>query len=161
MSDTKTTDGRQLNRGDLDAAAPDNPVIVSHRGGHVSWVNSMALDIADVNDKTPDPHGGAFGHDAKGKLDGRVVERAGENFSSKVKDPATRADHREGVKLVTKMFSASGITSFHDPAGSTEDLLAYQDAYEDGGLPTRVYCSIYHTSIEKMIAAGIRTGLRK
>src|SRR5580704_17533682 len=62
--DTKTSDGRQMNRKDLDSAAPNNPVIVSHRGGHVSWVNSKALDIADINDKTPDPHGGAFGRDS-------------------------------------------------------------------------------------------------
>jgi predicted amidohydrolase YtcJ len=59
--DTKTAEGRPLSRADLDAAAPQHPVIVNHRGGHTSYVNSRALQIADVNEKTPDPEGGKFG----------------------------------------------------------------------------------------------------
>jgi predicted amidohydrolase YtcJ len=36
--DTKTSDGRALTIADLDAAAPGHPVMVTHRGGHTSWV---------------------------------------------------------------------------------------------------------------------------
>ena len=42
--DTKTP--RPLVRADLDAAAPDHPVIVQHRGGHTAFVNSRALALA-------------------------------------------------------------------------------------------------------------------
>jgi predicted amidohydrolase YtcJ len=158
--DTKTKDGRQLTIADLDAAAPNNPVIISHRGGHLSWVNSKALEVADVNDKTPDPHGGAYGHNPDGKLNGRVLERAVAVFIAKNKvAPPTRAERQQAAVLVTKMFVASGITSFHDPLGSPDDLRAYQDAHEAGELPVRVYCSLHESHIEKMIAAGIRTGL--
>jgi hypothetical protein len=41
--DTKTSDGPGLAIADLDAAAPGHPVLVNHRGGHTSWVNSRAL----------------------------------------------------------------------------------------------------------------------
>ena len=34
---------RPLTRADLDAAVPDHPVIVTHRGGHTAYVNSRAL----------------------------------------------------------------------------------------------------------------------
>ena len=40
--DTKQQEGRPLNRWDLDEAVPDHPVMVNHRGGHTSVVNSMA-----------------------------------------------------------------------------------------------------------------------
>ena len=58
--DTKTSDGRALTLADLDAAAPNNPVIITHRGGHSSWFNTRAFNLADVNEKTPDPPGGKF-----------------------------------------------------------------------------------------------------
>ena len=41
--DTKTSEGRRLTRQDLDAAAPDHPVFIEHRGGHTAYVNSLAL----------------------------------------------------------------------------------------------------------------------
>ena len=41
---------RPLNRHDLDAAVPDHPVLVQHRGGHTVFVNSMALNLAHINE---------------------------------------------------------------------------------------------------------------
>ena len=64
--DTKTAEGRKLNLADLDAAAPDHPVFIEHRGGHTAYVNSLALRIADVNNSTPDPAGGQFERDGAG-----------------------------------------------------------------------------------------------
>src|SRR5579864_9281007 len=49
---------RPISRHDLDAAVPDHPVLVSHRGGHTIFVNSAALKVAGVDEKTPDPAGG-------------------------------------------------------------------------------------------------------
>ena len=61
----------------LDAAVPDHPVRVEHRGGHTSYVNSLAFKMADVSDNTPDPPGGRFERDPSGGgLSGRVSESA-------------------------------------------------------------------------------------
>jgi len=54
---------RPLNRFDLDEAVRDRPVLVQHRGGHTAFVNSLAFQLAQVNDQTPDPAGGRFEHD--------------------------------------------------------------------------------------------------
>lgn len=157
--DTKMAEGRPINRTDLDEAAPNNPVFITHRGGHTAFVNSAALNVADINDKTPDPKGGAFEHDASGKLTGRIMDLATAPFHAKIPTTATRAERREGVKLITQMLVRTGVTSAHDAGGSPIDLLAYQDAYESGDLHARVYCFIRNPHIDKMIAAGIRTGL--
>src|SRR5882757_3588260 len=56
--DTKTP--RPLERADLDAAAPEHPVVVQHRGGHTAFVNSRALAAAKVEENTPDPPHGEY-----------------------------------------------------------------------------------------------------
>jgi len=157
--DTKTSEGRPLTKADLDAAVPGHPVIVNHRGGHTSYVNSRALALADVNEKTPDPEGGKFERGADGKLTGRIEERATAPFRSKIPNTASRADRREGVKLITKMIARSGITSVNDPQGSPEDLAAYQDAYDAGELSVRVYAFLSQGFIGRMLASGARSGL--
>ncbi len=157
--DTKTTERRPLTRQDLDRVAGNHPVAISHRGGHSLYVNSLALEKADINDKTPDPAGGRFDRDAEGKLTGCVRELAKAPVDRKIVTKYTRADRREGVKIIAKMMARTGITSVHDTGGTPDDLRAYQDAREAGDLKVRVYCFIGHAGIGKMIAAGVRTGL--
>ena len=157
--DTKTSDGRALTIADLDSAAPGHPVLINHRGGHTSWVNSKALAAADVNEKTPDPPGGKFERGSNGKLTGRVMESANDPFRSKIPNTATRAERQEGVKLITKMIVRSGITSVNDPTGQPEDLIAYQDAYAAGDLNVRVYGFISQPYIKQMLPSGVHSGL--
>jgi predicted amidohydrolase YtcJ len=156
--DTKTSDGRRLRLHDLDAAVPDHPVFVTHRGGHENFANSLALNLAKVDEKTPDPPGGQFEHDSAGRLTGRINERAAEVFNKVIPSAYTPDDRREGVKLIAKMMTKTGITSVGDALGSPEDLQAYQDARDSGDLLFRVYCFIHSNFIDRMIAAGVRTG---
>lgn len=158
--DTKTAEGRPLTLADLDAAVPDHPVIVVHRGGHTAWVNSLAFQLAKVDDKTPDPPGGRFEHDAAtGKLSGRVAETGRERIEAANPQTYSRDDHREGVKIIARMMSRTGVTSVTDAEGTPDDLRAYQDARDSGDLSLRVYCMIYQEFVPRMIEAGVRTGL--
>lgn len=157
--DTKTSDARPLGREDLDAAAPHHPVFIEHRGGHTAYVNSLAYQRAGVSEETPDPPGGQFGRDpATRRFNGALKERATEPFRAIIPSHYTREDYREGVKLISRMMARTGITSVHDAYGSAEDLRGYHDAYEAGELSTRVYCLIGYDNLERMNAAGIRTG---
>ena len=157
--DTKTSEGRPLTLKDLDDVVPDHPAFVQHRGGHTAWVNTLALKAAKVDENTPDPPGGKYDRDpSTGKLDGHVREVARETFE-KLFPGFTRDDHREGVKLISKMMSRTGVASVTDASGSPDDLRAYQDARDAGDLSLRVYCHIYNAFIDQMLAAGVRTGL--
>lgn len=158
--DTKTSEGRPLRREELDAAIPDHPVLVEHRGGHTAWVNSAAIRLAKIDDKTPDPPGGKYDHDpATGRLTGHVREKGKELFEKIIPSTFTRDDRREGVRLITKMMTRSGVTSVTDALGTPDDLRAYQDAREAGLLSMRIYCHIYQAFMDQMLAAGIKTGL--
>jgi len=158
--DTKTDDGRPLTIADLDAAVPDHPVHIEHRGGHTVYANSLGFRKAGIDDKTPDPPGGKIDHDpATGKLSGRIAESAQAYFEKAIPSNFTRDDHREGVKLISKMLARTGITSATEAQGSPEDLRAYQDARDSGDLLYRAYCFINYRFIDSMIEAGVRTGL--
>ncbi|MGE5214550.1 MAG: amidohydrolase [Nitrospirota bacterium] len=157
--DTKTTDGRALTANDLDAAAPQHPVYISHRGGHTAYVNALGYKRARVSEDTPDPPGGRFDRDSKtGKLNGRISERANEVFDKAIPASYSRADYREAVKLISKMMSRAGITSAHDAWAVHDYVRGYQDAHDAGELSTRIYCLIGYREVDRMLAAGIRTG---
>jgi predicted amidohydrolase YtcJ len=158
--DTKTDEGRALTIVDLDAAVPDHPVHIQHRGGHTAYANSLAFRKAGIDEKTPDPPGGQISHDpTTGKLSGRVAESANDYFDNVIPLNFTRDDCREGVKLISKMLARTGITSATEAQGTPQDLRAYQDAHEAGELLYRAYCFINYHYLDAMIEAGVRTGL--
>jgi len=157
--DTKTAEGRRLTRQDLDAAAPEHPVFIRHRGGHTAYVNSLAFKLAEIPESTTDPPGGSFDRDpATSRLTGLVRERATNTFEKLLPLRFTREEYREGVKLISQMMARTGVTSVHDAYGSPEDLRAYQDARQSGELALRVHCLIGYAHLDRMLAAGVRTG---
>lgn len=157
--DTKTVEGRPLSMADLTEAAPDHPVAIVHRGGHTYYCNKLAFQMAKVDESTPDPQGGLFEKTGNGILSGCVKESACDYFEKIIPKNESREDRHEGVKLISKMLAKTGVTSATDAGGNPDDLQAYEDAYESGDLKTRIYCMIRYLFIDKMIAAGVRTGM--
>jgi len=158
--DTKTSDGRKLTRDDLDAASFNHPVFVEHRGGHTAYVNSLAFRRGEIPETVADPEGGKFGRDpSTGRLTGGLRENATEPFRKILPMNFTREERRQGIQMIGKLMTRTGITSVGDADASPEDLLSYQDAREAGDLLFRVYCFINNAYLDRMIAAGLRTGL--
>lgn len=48
FDDTKVQDRRELNVHDLDEVSKEHPVVVQHRGGHTSYYNGKALEMAGI-----------------------------------------------------------------------------------------------------------------
>lgn len=149
---------RPLTRTDLDAAVPDHPVIVTHRGGHTGYVNSLALSRVGATAGTADPPGGRFERDVNGELNGRVTDKALEAVSEKIPDELTRDDHRRGVALISKLYASHGITSACEADTSPAGLQAYQDARDAGDLRYRAYCLMNVGYLDRYIDAGLHTG---
>src|SRR5690348_1291622 len=76
FDDTKLKDKRPLTIHDLDKVSTDHPVAVRHRGGHTTFYNSKAFELAGITKDTPNPAGGTYDKDANGELNGRVTDRA-------------------------------------------------------------------------------------
>lgn len=69
--------GLQLpTRTQLDALAPNNPVVIIADNGHAAYGNTAAFTLAGIGKDTPDPVGAHFVHGPDGELTGEVHEAA-------------------------------------------------------------------------------------
>ncbi len=161
FDDTKVVDG-PLHRTHLDAAVPDHPVNVAHRGGHTNWYNSLAFELAGITRDSPDPPDGRFTRDTDGELAGMVAENARRVFSNvgrrdELEPEQRRARAREGMAHISRLLTATGLTTVHDAGASRDKLVAYQDAYDAGELRHRAYIMV-RGPYEALRDAGVRTG---
>ena len=160
FDDTKLKDKRALNNHDLDQVSTEHPVAVQHRGGHTSFYNSKALELAGITRDTPNPPGGTFDRDANGELNGRVTDRAraaiGRVGRRPTFTPAQVAQRdRDGLAHISKQFVKYGLTSVHHEGG---DLTALQEVRARGDLHHRVSYEATGRVLESMITGGIMTG---
>lgn len=157
--DTKLIDFHQfVTRKEIDDAVGDHPVVISHRGGHIIFVNSKALEIANIRKPTEGPSGGKIDKDpTTGEPTGIVRERASALVMKHVPD-FTREERHKGAAWMLQRFAESGLTSVHDAGASVEDVRAYMDAYARGELTTRVYLMVQFAGIKDLNRFGIRTG---
>jgi predicted amidohydrolase YtcJ len=158
--DTKLKDKRPLNRRDLDRVSTEHPVAVQHRGGHTTFYNTKAFELAGITKDTPNPAGGTFDRDANGELNGRVTDRARGMMSRAGKRPTYTAEQtaqrdRAGIAHISKEFVRYGLTSVHHEGG---DLQAIQDVRERGELKHRISYESSGRVLDSMIAGGIRSG---
>ena len=158
--DTKLKDKRPLSRHDLDQVSTEHPVVVQHRGGHTSFYNSKALELARITRDTPNPPGGTFDRDATGDLNGRVTDLARGVINSVGNRPAFTAEQRaqrdrDGIAHISKQFVRYGLTSVHHEGG---DLAAIQQVRSRGELLHRVSYEASGRMLDAMITNGIMTG---
>lgn len=59
---------------ELDAIAPDRPLVILTQMMHDAYLNSAALQAANITPNTPNPPGAEFVRDAQGQLTGTVRE---------------------------------------------------------------------------------------
>ena len=160
FDDTKVKDNRQLNVHDLDKVSTEHPVCVHHRGGHTSFYNSKAFELAGITRNTSNPAGGTFDRDADGNLTGRVTDLAIDVFEHVGKretfTPRQKQQRdRDALAFISKQFVRYGLTSVHHEDG---DLFELQQVRARGELMHRVSFETSGHVLEAMISSGITTG---
>ena len=158
--DTKLKDRRPLTVRDLDQVSADHPVVVQHRGGHTSFYNSKAFELAGVTKATPDPDGGTFDRDASGNLTGRVTDRArtvmGRAGRRPVFTPAESAQRNlRGLAHISTQFVRYGLTTVHHSGG---DLTALREIRSRNELLHRVSFELAGGALNSAIADGTKSG---
>ncbi|AXC49964.1 amidohydrolase [Paracoccus suum] len=156
---------RHPHRTELDAAAPDHPVLLTRACGHVSIANTRALDIGGVTPKTPAPEGGVIEVE-NGVLTGLLAENAQNLVEDHV--PVPSEDMLiAAIEAGGRQLLSHGITSCMDAAvgmiaGMTE-IRAYHLAKLTGRLPVRVSLTLLgdpeRSIVETCHAAGLVTGV--
>ena len=149
-------------RHDLDPVSPAVPVALSSKDGHLLWVNTAALRIAGIDDRTADPSGGAIARDAHGAPTGVLKETAKDLVWDVV--PAIGADEVEdGIRTAQAVMHRLGITAIHNFVGTSSydggtTMAAFRRLAERGELRLRVWATIPEGALEHAAALGLRTG---
>jgi predicted amidohydrolase YtcJ len=150
-------------RDHLDAVAPAHPVALWRCDLHLASVNSRGLELAGIDETTPDPPDGVIEKDSAGRPTGILRELAPNLVKSVIPPPSADelvAAMREGIAHLHTL----GLTALHDVRlmGGLEGaaaLKAWQLLNEKGKLDLRCWVSIAGERLEEAIALGLRTGL--
>tara|TARA_Y100000588_G_scaffold372262_1_gene444603 strand:+ start:139 stop:1842 length:1704 start_codon:yes stop_codon:yes gene_type:complete len=125
-------------RWELDSVAPNNPVALSDIDGHSMWVNSLAIEKANINANSEVPMGGQILLDQSGLPNGILLEGAMEliwDAPTYIRD-SNRA--RDKIQLVIDYANSLGITSVHDMSSRIE-----LDKYKDLAVNKELYLRVF------------------
>ncbi|MGA1372811.1 MAG: amidohydrolase [Pseudomonadales bacterium] len=149
--------GRRPERADLDAAAPDNPVVLTRAGGHSAVVSSLALMLAEIDEKTPQPEGGVIEKGADGKLNGIIRER--QALVTDLVPRSTAEELRPSHIAHLQALFAKGITSIIQAQDTIEHYPEWEAIYTAyrGNLP-RAAVQLTWEGDAAMAAFGRRSG---
>ena len=126
---------------DIDAVVKDRPVWLRRIDGHAAWANSKAMQIAGIDDDTPDPIGGKIIRDNNGKATGILVDKAMSLVESHI--PASDKDEiREAYREAMRKLVSLGVTGVHDTGINTQEAEVYMSMADDGELDMRIYAMI-------------------
>ncbi|NIP16362.1 MAG: amidohydrolase family protein, partial [Pseudomonadales bacterium] len=118
--DSLIEEQRHPDRSDLDAISRDHPIALIHVSGHLTTVNSMALDLSGITAETPDPPGGAIRRQPGTNEPNGILE---ETATAPLRhiyygggDATTGADLRKALA----MYAENGVTTVQDGGASWE-----------------------------------------
>jgi predicted amidohydrolase YtcJ len=140
-----TAIGGHPHRRELDRAAGGRPVVLKHRSGHVTTVNSPVLDRIGVLDGSAVvPEGGVVVRDEAGDPTGTLEEQA-QNLARALLVPYATDDTVRALTKASAVYAAEGLTHVTEcgigggwVGRSPRELAAYQQARDDGTLTVRV-----------------------
>jgi predicted amidohydrolase YtcJ len=153
-------------RQELDRIAPRHPVVIRGVGRHVVAANSRALELAGIDETTPDPPGGSLDRDENGIPTGVLQEHGKLRLDNAQIDtviPRPSEEQRlNALRAGIAMLHRNGIACIHEMAREPNDIADYLRLRELGDLRLRV--RIYerglnaYTSLDHVVGAGLRTG---
>jgi predicted amidohydrolase YtcJ len=129
---------RYILASDLDLAAPDNPVWLTHTMGHYGVGNSLALRRAGITVETSDPPGGTIDREPDGTPTG-VLKESAQSLVRRLIAGASGEQLREGIADLARAFNAEGMTGVKDPGIGARQWAAYRDVLARGDLTVRVF----------------------
>lgn len=134
-------DPKWPDRHDLDQLCADRPIVMESYCQHAMWVNTKALELAGISEKTPEPVSGTIRRDESGHPTGILLELdalnlikenlPGYDFSvPQYKNTILRYQNEEALPY--------GVTLLHDCMHTENAKSAYKELAAEGKLKVRV-----------------------
>ena len=132
-----TFDGGLPSKAILDRIVPDKPAVMKCYDGHTLWVNTRALQAANITRDTPDPEGGIIVRDPVTMEPTGVLKEAAQTLMDNVIPKPTRSDKLSALRKGMAEAHRFGITSVFDAGVDREELELYESLRADGELNLR------------------------
>jgi len=135
---TRLRESRLPTRAELDAIAPEHPVL--HQAGPAGMVNSKALAISGIDQDTPDPPAGTIVKDPETNQPTGLLRNAYSVLKNLPRDAYSDDGEPDAdrVKELFLRYNARGLTSIADRGASGPALRLYRRLRDDGELTVRV-----------------------
>ena len=137
----KLKERRYITAADLDKAAPEHPVYLTHTTGHYGVANSLAMKLSNLTRETKDPPGGTIDRDKDGNPTGVLKERATGLIARGGGGGGGGRDGdrmRENVLRIIEGFNREGMTGATDLNVSQGKWDLYRQLLDEGKLNVRV-----------------------
>lgn len=153
---------RLLTRHDLDAAAPDHPVMLWRSDLHLGTANTLALRLAGIDASTPDPEAGVIDRDAGGQPTGILRDKAMDLVDAVMPRPGS-AEIASAMRDAMAEAHRLGLTGIHDfrigDANESRGAFeTWQRLHAAGDLRLRVWMMIGGELLDEAIRLGVRSG---
>ena len=127
----------------LDALVPDRPAFFYAADGHSAWVNSKALELAEITRETPDPKNGRIERDMRTRApSGTLRESAIDLVAKHLPEYSTQARIGAARRALAEA-NRFGITSITDADAGPGYLEAYRALDDRGELTARVTAALH------------------
>jgi predicted amidohydrolase YtcJ len=124
-------------RQELDAVTRTHPIFLERVDGHGAVANSMALKLAGVTAKTPDPPGGHIVKDPKTGQPTGMLEESATGLVRRHVPPLSAAERRRAILLAIADANSHGVTSVQD-SSSWQDFLVFKQLEKEDKLTLRI-----------------------
>lgn len=149
--DTVMPDGRLLNRDDLDAAFPDNPVRIDHVSMHGTVLNSLAMQKYGFSAETKTPPGGVIVRKpGNNEPFGLIMETAYEPVIKQAQ-PMNAEQEVANTRAGQMLYAEAGITTAHEGAMFLPQLEIMKRASDAGANIIDIVAFPFITDLDKII----------
>lgn len=142
---------RYITRAELDAVAPDRPLVVLHVSLHGAVANSAALKAVGIDEATPVPPGGMMLRDDMGKLNGVLLEKAMFLLLAKLPQP-TAEQKLAALDAAQSAYFAEGYTHAQDGATLPPDIAFLTSAAARERLKIDLALLPFSTGLDALLA---------
>lgn len=133
----------------LSKSTPDHPVLLVHGSGHAVCANAMAMKLAGIDEKTPNPPGGEILRDSTGKAIGIFTENASDLIYAafgKYQDSLT-PEQKESesileIQAADRECLENGITTIHDAGVSFRTIDLYRSLVDQDRIGVRLWAMV-------------------
>ena len=161
--DDTMAEGGHLTRQELDSVSTEHPIAIQHASGHLTYANSLSLEMAGIVKGTPHPAGGWFDLDDDGQPTGVLREHSAQLMVLGLLPTPDAKFFMEYIPKAVEVYNQRGVTSVHDGAvgiagQGVATCQAYRALEEAGRLNVRVYMTTMYDWYHHLLSAGLGQG---